>query len=413
MTNTSDTDPGSRNQVGGPLSARPFRWFFAGRIVSVLGSSMTPVALAFAVLETTSRPEYLGFVLAAGMLPEIAFIIFGGSVADRYRRDLLLRITNIGAGLSQACVAFCVLTKQDPLFLIALALVNGTLQAFIGPAMQGIVPQLVDGADVQRANSMLSASRNAARVLGPSVAGVFVAFAGGGWAIALDAASFIVAAACMTRVVLPAKAKASSANLLRDLREGWTYFRSTPWIWSITLAFAFLNAIQMGVWQVLGPAIASTTIGAAGWGLVASVKAAGLVIASLVLIKVAVRRPLLKGLVAMSATAIPLVLLGAGSNIVLLAAVTFVAGMGSALFGIVWDTTRQQHIPNTMISRVSSYDDFGSYVAIPVGQLSVVPIASAAGMPQVAMFGGLAYFVIALLPLTLHSVRNLCIRIVP
>ncbi|MGW5705811.1 MFS transporter [Amycolatopsis japonica] len=407
MANNSGTDPGFRNQVDGPLSARPFRWFFAGRIVSVLGSSMTPVALAFAVLETTSSPEYLGFVLAAAMVPEIVFVIIGGSVADRWRRDVLLRIANAGAGLSQACVAFCVLTKQDPLFLILLALVNGTLQAFISPALQGIVPQLVDSANIQKANSMLSASRNAARILGPSAAGVLVAVAGGGWAIALDAVSFLIAAACLTCVVLPAKAKSTSANLLRDLREGWTYFSSTPWIWSITLAFMFLNAIQMGVWQVLGPSIASTTIGATGWGLVASVKAAGLVIASLAMIKIAVRRPLLIGLIAMSATAIPLVLLGAGSNLILVATATFVSGLGSAFFGIVWDTVRQRNIPNTMISRVTSYDDFGSYVAIPVGQLAVVPIASAAGMPQVAILGGITYFVIALLPLALHSVRNL------
>ncbi|UMP07334.1 MFS transporter [Amycolatopsis sp. EV170708-02-1] len=407
MASTSGTDPRFRSQVDGPLSARPFRWFFVGRVVSVLGSSMTPVALAFAVLETTSSPEYLGFVLAAAMVPEIVFVLVGGSVADRWRRDVVLRITNVGAGLSQACVAFCVLTKQDPLFLIVLALVNGTLQAFISPAMQGIVPQLVGSANIQKANSMLSASRNTARVLGPSVAGVLVAVAGGGWAIALDAASFLVAAACLTCVVLPTKAKSASANLLRDLCEGWSYFSSTPWISSITLAFMFLNAIQMGVWQVLGPAMALTTIGATGWGLVVSVKAAGLVIAGLAMIKIAVRRLLLTGLIAMSATAIPLVMLGAGSNLVLLATATFVSGLGSAFFGIVWDTVRQRNIPNTLISRVTSYDDFGSYVAIPVGQLAVVPIASAAGMPRVVILGGIIYFVVALLPLALHSVRNL------
>ncbi|MFD5248729.1 MFS transporter [Amycolatopsis sp. NPDC058340] len=407
MANTSGADPVFRSQIDVPLSPRPFRWFFVGRVVSVLGSSMTPVALAFAVLETTSSPEYLGFVLAAAMVPEVVFVIVGGSVADRWRRDVLLRITNVGAGLSQACVAFCVLTKQDPLFLVFLALVNGTLQAFISPAMRGIVPQLVDSANIQKANSMLSASRNAARILGPSVAGVLVAAVGGGWAIALDAASFFIAATCLTRVVLPTKAKSTSVNLLRDLREGWSYFSSTPWIWSITLAFMFLNAIQMGVWQVLGPSMASTTIGATGWGLVTSVKAAGLVVASLAMIKIAVRRPLLTGMITMSATAVPLVLLGAGSNLVPLAIATFVSGLGSALFGIAWDTVRQRNIPNTMISRVTSYDDFGSYVAIPAGQLAVVPIASAAGMPQVAILGGVTYFVVALLPLALHSVRNL------
>jgi hypothetical protein len=244
--------------------------------------------------------------------------------------------------------------------------------------------------------------------MGPTVAGLLVASAGGGWAIAADAASFLIAAACMTRVRVPAHPTAGPASLVRDLREGWGYFRSLPWIWSITAAFAVINAIQQGAWQVLGPVIAKASFGAPGWGLVLSARAIGLLVFSAVMLRWGVRRrPLLVGLPGIALGSVPLILLGLHSGLPALAAATFVAGGGSAVFGIIWDTTMQSNVPNQMLSRVSSYDDFGSYAAIPLGQLSVVPIAGLIGVTAVAVIGGAAYAVAALLPLTLVSVRRL------
>lgn len=387
-----------------------FRWFFAGRIVSLAGNAMTPVALAFAVLQATNSAAYLSLVLAAQFTPAIALLILGGGFADRYRRDVLLRISNLGAGISQGAVALAVLTGAPTWMLIPLAFVNGVNEAFTTPALRGIIPQLVGEADRQRANSLLSTTHNAVRIMGPTVAGVLVATVGGGWAIALDAASFLIAAACMLRVRVAAHPSARSETFLRDLRDGWSYFRALPWIWSITAAFAVINAIQQGVWQVLGPVIAKDTFGAPGWGLVLSARAIGLLVFSAVMLRWGVRRrPMIVGLPAVALGAIPLVLLGLHVGVPGLAAVTFVAGAGTAVFGIIWDTTMQSNVPNQMLSRVSSYDDFGSYAAIPLGQLSVVPIAGLIGVTAVAVLGGGAYALAALLPLSLASVRRLTV----
>ncbi|WP_328890977.1 hypothetical protein [Streptomyces sp. NBC_00316] len=65
-----------------------------------------------------------------------------------------------------------------------------------------------------------------------------------------------------------------------ELRQGWRYFSSRPWIWSVTLAFAVFDAANMGVWQILGPVIAAGTIGADGWGLVLSARGAGALLAT-------------------------------------------------------------------------------------------------------------------------------------
>lgn len=104
----------AETQPKSPLMNATFRWFFLGRVVSVLGSAMTPVALAFAVLLVPGGTHLLGSVLAAEMVPMLAFLVLGGGVADRYRRDTVLRLTNVGAGLSQAGIAFCVLTESCP-----------------------------------------------------------------------------------------------------------------------------------------------------------------------------------------------------------------------------------------------------------------------------------------------------------
>ena len=390
-----------------PLKNASFRWFFVGRVVSVLGSAMTPVALTFAVLQMKDGEHLLGTVLASELIPMLVFLIVGGGVADRYRRDSLLRLTNIGAALTQAGMAYCVIAGTSVWWLIPLALVNGTLQAFSSPALQGIVPQLVDPGSVRQANSMLSTSRNAARIIGPVVAGLLVETVGGGWAVAIDAASFAFAAACMGQVALPALASSRSGGLLHGLREGWSYFIGTSWIWSITAAFAVMNAIQVGVWQVLGPIIAKASMGAANWGLVLSARGVGLLLASMVMLRMSPPRPLVSGLLAMSLTALPLALLGEASSSWLLIAASFLSGLGSSYFGVVWDTTRQTRIPRDLISRVTSYDDFGAYAAIPVGQLLVLPISLAAGMGPVAVGGAILYFLTSLTPLCLKSVRGI------
>jgi MFS family permease len=404
MSTAQGLDPAA---VAGPPPGRAFRWFLTARAVSILGSAMSPVALAFGVLAQTGSARDLSYVLTASTIPTVALIILGGGVADRFRRDALLRVTHLVSGLIQAGVASCVLTRQPVVLLVVLAFLGGTVQAFSRPALGGITPELVGRDRVQRANSLLAGTRNAASIVGPTAAGILVATVGGGWALALDSFSFFAAAACMMFVRLPGRPRKAGGGLLKDLRYGWTSFRSTSWIWAGTLAFAAVNAIQMGVWQVLGPVLARQTIGAAQWGAALSARAVGLLAMSTLMILRTVRRPLVTGMLWLAVSAVPLVLLGLRANVVILAAGALVAGLGASCSGIVWDTARHRNIPADALSRVTSYDDFGSFAGIPVGQLAVIPLAAAIGATRVALYGGLLYAVVALLPLGLPSVRRL------
>ena len=394
----------------GPWRSIGFRWFFVGQSVSLTGGSMTPVALSFAVLGTSGRTVDLAAVLAAQSIPMLAFLLLGGAVSDRVSRGKVLVLSNLGACASQGAVAVLLLSGQFHLgLIIALETVNGACVAFTMPALRGIVPQLVDQGALHRANSLLSSSRNATKVLGPTVAGVVVAAVGGGWAIAVDAVSFAVAALCMTQ--LPRATQTMRAphrsSLITDLREGWTEFRARSWAVVVVATFAGCNFILAGVWLVLGPTIASHTIGSAGWGIVLSTRAFGLLAMGLVLYRLTPKYPLRWGHCGAALFALPLLALSLGLPTVWLAVAALVAGAGAAVTAITWDTALQQHVPPQVLSRVSSFDNFGSFATVPLGQLAVVPIAAALGSTHVALAGAVLWAALALGALAAPSVRNL------
>lgn len=373
------------------------------------GSVMAPVALAFGVLEVTGSAAWLSAVTTAALVPMVATLLLGGGVADRYRRDTVLCLTSLGAGITQAGVAFLLLTHQPPAFLLPLAALNGVFQGLTKPALRGIVSNLAAGRGLQQASSLLASVRNATRIIGPTTAGLLTASVGGGWAIAADAASFLLAAAFFARMSLPDLPSRTEAGLtmVGELREGWSYFSSQPWIWTVTSAFAVFNAVNMGVWQILGPVIANDTIGAEGWGLVLSARGVGALLASVVMVKLTVRRPMVPALSLMTLGAVPLILLGAGANTFWLAAVAFVAGVVSEFFTVVWETVHNTYVPERLLSRVGAHDEFWSFVPIPVGQLSTPFLAAAFGTAAVAVTGGGVAAVAMLVPLLVPSLRRI------
>jgi MFS family permease len=368
---------------------------------------MSSVALAFGVLDASGGAADLGIVLAANIGPGLLLLLVGGAVADRFSRRTVLVIANLGAGLAQAGVAAVLLTGNYSLLLVScLALVNGVMEAFASPALRGIVPELVPPADLQRANSLLASTRNATRIFGPVIAGVVAAAFGGGWAIAADALSFLIAAAFLAR--LPAsRVPAARGSLLPDIRDGWREFRSTPWVWSTALSFCLVNLVNVGPWQVLGPLLTKEHSGEAAWGLVLGVRAIGLLAMSALMYRLVLSRPLRAGALAGAIGGLPLIALGIHADLPVLMACAFVGALGFALSGITWDTALQQHVPRDVLSRVSSYDDLLSFSSIPLGLLLVGPAAAKWGAETVTLVCGIAFVVAALVPLAVRSVRDL------
>ncbi|WP_037362234.1 MFS transporter [Nakamurella lactea] len=391
-----------------PLRRPVFAWFFAGRLTSLLGSSMAPVALVFAVLDASTGPNDLGIVLAANLIPHLLLLLVGGATADRFSRRTVLAIANVGSAVTQGAVATILLTDTYSLAAIAgLEFANGALAAFTTPALRGIVPELVGVDQLLKANALLASTRNASRIIGPSAAGLLVAAAGSGLALAFDAASYAVAAICLLHLDRSAKAPTAPTSLWRDIREGWSYFRSVRWLWPVSLAFFVVNLVQTGPWQILGPQIVSQHSGPQGWGLILSARAIGLLAMSVLAYRLVVRYYLRVTLLASVVAAVPLLGLGVGLPLGWLAVAAIIGGVGSCAAAVTWDTALQEHVPANKLSRVASLDDLLSYAAIPLGQLVAAPLARSFGAQTVCLVAALVWMVATVIPLAHRSVRNL------
>ncbi len=393
-----------------PLGEPRFARYYAARVVSTAGSAMAPIALAFAVLEVSPSAGALGLVLAARTVPMVLFLLVGGVVADRFSRSRVLITSNLLSALTQGAVALLVVTGQAEIWmLVTLEAANGTVAAFTLPALEGVIPQLAPRSHLQQANALLSFSRGGLAILGPSLAAVLVATVGAGWALGADAATWLVSALLLTRVVLPARQRTSGTapGMLRDLREGWSVFRGHTWLWVVVAGFGVLNMIHAGAWFTLGPALARRTFGVGGWGLVLSAESVGLVVMTVLMLRLRLRRPLLTGMLGMLVFVVPLLLLGLEPRVLPLVVAAFLAGAGLELFTIGWSVAMQEHVPGELLSRVSSYDSLGSFVAIPAGQVLFGPLGEAFGYREVLVAGALVYLLTVLLVLSSRSVREL------
>jgi MFS family permease len=393
-----------------PLADPAFRWYFLARLVAMSGTAMASVALAFAVLKITDSASALGQVLAAHTIPLLIFLLLGGVVADRLPRALVIQGSNISSALLQASAAVLVITGRAEIWmLVVIELLHGVTSAVGMPAMSSIVPQLVPRGDLQRANVLLSMTRAFVAIIGPSVAGILVVTAGPGWALAVDATTWAVAAAFMTRVRPASYTRAGSAppNALRELREGWTVFRTTTWLWTVVVAFGILNAIHSGAIMTLGPPLAKQTFGEQGWGLALSAESAGVLLMTVLLLRVRFRHPLRAGMIAVAALGPPMLVLGGGLGLPWLLVAMAVGGAGTEVFVLGWNLAMQENIPEEMLARAYSYDSLGSFVAMPIGQLAYGPLGERFGYQPVLLTSGVVYIAVCLVTLGVRSVRNL------
>ncbi len=396
-----------------PLRHPAFRLLVAGRGVNTLGSGVAPIALAFAVLDLTGSVNDLGLVVGARTLCNVVFLLFGGVIADRLPRHLVMVGSGVLSGCSQAAVAVLVLSHSAGIpALMALSAANGTFSAFAMPASSALVPQTVPEELRRAANALNRMVGNTAQIVGASLGGVLVATVGAGWGLAADSASFLLSALLFLRVRVPGGTAqaAEGTGLIGELRDGWREFTSRTWVWVVVVAFCFVNAALSGSIQVLGPAVADATFGRSWWGGVLAAETAGMVVGGLLAMRLRPSRFLLVGVACVGAeVALPL---GLGLHLpaAAVAGAGFLAGICIEQFGIAWELSLQQEVPADRLARVYSYDMVGSFVAIPVAQIAIGPLASLLGT-RTALYASAALIAVSTLAmLAVRDVRTLRVR---
>lgn len=365
----------SRSDRLGPLRVTRFRRFFFGEVINNAGSSMSGIALSFAVLHIDDSATALGWVAAAWTVPMVAFMLIGGALADRLPRATVLRGCNLVEGVTQAVAAALVLTGSAHVWeLVVLQFVSGTVFSASYPAFHGMVPILLPESERKAAYLLLNQSQSALRIVGPAVAGVLVAVTNPGWGLAVDAATYFCAAWFLAILRLPIGERPDrQASVVGDFIAGWTFVRALGWVLPVACCSLVYNALTSGALSVLGPAISNGSIGSDGWGFSRAAEALGMFAFAFVLARTTIRRPLIAAQFGFVANAAPMLVLALWVHTVPLAAAFVVAGAGSALINLAWSLTVQEKVREDMLSRVMAIDGFFSFVAMPIGQILVGP----------------------------------------
>lgn len=373
----------------GALGERNLRRYVSATAISMLGTGMADVALAFAVLDL-GGPTDLGVVLLAREVPLVVLLLLGGVWADRISRRAILVGADAIRGTSQGAAALLLLSGTADVWSLALLQTAfGGAAAFSRPAYTGLVQQLAPADRLQEANALLGLARSTTRIAGPALGATIVAAASPGWAIAADAGTFGLSAALVLSLRLTHVARAAAGSIVADLRDGWREFTSRTWVWTIVGYFGLYQLTLFPALLVLGPFVAKEELGGApAWGTILAVEAVGSVVGGLVALRVRFGRPLVADtLLAMPMAAI-LLLLAVPAPVAVLAAVGFVSAACLTVGDAVWFATLQRHIPEHAISRISSFDWLGSVALNPIGYVVVGPLAGEIGVSATLVLAG-------------------------
>jgi MFS family permease len=377
------------------LRRRNYRLFFTGQSVSLIGSWMTRIATSWLVYRLTNSALLLGVVGFVGQIPSFLLAPVAGVLVDRWNRRRLLVATQAMA-MAQA-LAMAVLTLAGVVriwHVIALSAFQGVINAFDMPARQAFVVELVDRSDdLSNAIALNSSVVNAARLLGPSLAGVIIAEVGEGWCFMLDGVSYLAVIASLLLMALPSAVaeQVEEENLLQQFREGWNYIVVFTPIRNILLLLALVSLVGMP-YTVLMPVFANEILGGGpytlGWLMAAS--GVGALIGALFL---AARRTVLglgKFIPAMAgAFGAGLIALSFSRTLWLSLLLMVVTGLGFMAQMAVSNTLLQTIVDEDKRGRVMSFYSAAVMGTTPFGSLLAGAIAARIGTPYTLLISGI------------------------
>lgn len=431
----------SRLQFARALQARPFALLWTGQTISVLGDAVFTIAITWEVLLLTGSATAMSLIVIAQWAPKIVLLLFGGVLADRVSRRLLMLWADTGRGCIVLLVAWLSWSHLLQFwYLVVLAPLFGIVSSFFDPAYQSILPQLVETDALASANSLNIVSRNVGFLLGPMLSAGCITLFGPASAFAFDGLTFFISAAFLIAIKLPVSLAASverpaqpvalvqsadedssreggsskAGSALQDIGEGLHYVFAHTWLWVPVLASPLVSVGFAGPMWVSLPRLVRDVYGAGVWliGAMATSDAVGSIIAALFIGNASKLRrrgivaftAIMVGGCALVACALPL---SRSIEPVVAIIASALVGFGLAIFMIIWGTLQQEKVPNEMLGRVSSITQLGIVSALPAGLVLAGLLADRVGPANVFATGGILVVVPAALALCFRASRRL------
>ncbi|TDD11948.1 MFS transporter [Nonomuraea deserti] len=448
-TSTSDLEDSEpaprRDRLPRPL--RPFRTghyrlLATSLALSLAGSGMWSVTVAWQVIAIGAGPSELSLIAAASGLGLVGTALLGGVVADRSSRRRIILITQIAKAVAVGSAAVAgAMDLLTPAQLVAVAAVLGIADGFFYPAYSALVPAAVADDDLLAANGIESMLRPTLMyAVGPAAAGALISLFAPSMALAGIAGAHLLSAACAIGIrrfeTRKAGARGPETNAttdpgpethataepgpetlgpvaragrhvrsaVGDLGAGFAYLLSTPWLIA-TLAFAVTFVLLTnGPVQVLLPFVVRDQ-GMGGpqeFALALTCRGLGGVVGSFAMSALPLpRRYLSVMLLAWAAGCLPLLALGSTGQLSIMMAALFVHGALTSGAMVIWGTLLQRRVPAAMLGRVSSLDFFVSLSTAPLSMALAGPAAAAWGNQWIFLVAGIVPMVVAVLAVTL------------
>lgn len=387
------------------LRHRNYRLFFAGQLISLIGTWMQSVAQGWLVLQLTGNPFYLGLVAVAQFGPVLVLGLFGGIIADVLPKRKTLIVTQTIAMLL-AFVLFALTATQTVQVghIIVLALLLGCVNAVDMPTRQSFAVEMVGREDIGNAVALNSAVFNGARVVGPAIAGLTIGATDISVAFLVNGLSFIAVIVGYLRMddqrlaTRPRVARPDGVGaVVENLREGLAYVASTPLVLLPIVVIGLVSTFGMNFGVVI-PALARDVlrVDATGYGFLMAATGVGSLLVALTIAFGRHSRPALIGLGGAALGVAEIVTATTGSFAIALAAM-FVVGVGGIGMAATANTTIQLTVPDHLRGRVMSVYTTVFAGSTPIGGLMAGAVAASFGVPISIALGGLGSLVVGLL----------------
>ena len=382
------------------LRYRNYRIYFIGQGLSLVGTWMQQVAMAWLVYRMTGSAWWLGIVGFAGRIPVLPLAPIGGVVADRFSRKRILYITNSVAAAQAALLGVLVMTGAVQVWhVVVLAMLLGTLDAFDIPARQSwFVHMIDDPEDVGNAIALNSTIFNAARLIGPSIAGVAIAATGEGPVFLLNALTYSAMLFALLRIETVSEPTPDrSQKVLANLIEGFA------WAWRFTpvrdvLVLMTLVSFLAVPFAVLMPVFATEVLGGGPetLGFLLAAQGVGALTAALFMAYRSGMRGLGR-LIAFAAAVFGVGLIGFGlsRSLWLSLPLLALAGFGLMLQTASSNTFLQMIVGDALRGRIMSIYTLAFVGTLPLGSLFSGWLAERIGAAPTVAFGGVATLVFA------------------
>jgi MFS family permease len=388
-----------------PLRHRDFRLLWTGLAVSLVGSGLWLVALAWQVIELGGGPAQLSLVTALYSVGLLTFVLVGGVAADRLPQRLIMLASDLVRAAALLALGLLSLMGTLEIWHLALGgLVIGAGEAFFIPSYTALLPRLLPESELLAANGLEGTLRPLAQqAAGPALGGVAVAALSPGVAILAGGLTYLISAACLlamnVRLAKGLRAPASTpgaegpTSVFTDLREGFRYVRRTSWLWASLLFALALVLFIIGPLEVLLPFAVRDNLGggAEDYGLALAAFGVGGAAGALAISSGQLpRRYLTVMLLLWGLGALPFAAVGFASTLWVVCMALFAVSAAFSAGLVIWGTLLQRRVPDGLRGRVSSLDFFVSLALMPVSMAIAGPAGAAFGLEAVFLVAGVA-----------------------